>query len=407
MTNHDAYPGIQRWAMEAGFPADNILDNGAVHQPPGTPESMSPLPDPVADLAAAVRRYNLDDAGLVVLEADVVPEPGLSLQRIVEHAVVRGKDVVTAVVPPPGEDLSAHSRVAFAEGGDAGDAAVNPRVASIDAAARGAADGVTRAVLGPVAVLRRASIPDVLAAAKFPKAVERQLGALLAHVAATRPVYALHLDTRLGTATAGAVAIANGFLSHHARNPPATTTATADAAATTTRGPAAEALAQVIAANAANGGPQMTGPRGEPLPESYYPALTAASGFPVRQSYLTYLALTEMQAAAAAKLSDGARAAAANADSELQSGFNGLSGGTLPLRFRDVTTRRHAPRPQHPVYTTTNNDYGLKPVRQLDVPGVYAGSTGLFTKTFAGPVRDGSLITSISRSKVHTSLDEF
>ena len=70
-------------------------------------------------------------------------------------------------------------------------------------------------------------------------------------------------------------------------------------------------------------------------------------------------------------------------------------------RFRDVSTLRHTPRKQHPVYTTTANDIGLKKPTQLDMPDVYAGSAGGFTKTFTGK---GVSKNSNSRAHRHLSI---
>lgn len=49
--------------------------------------------------------------------------------------------------------------------------------------------------------------------------------------------------------------------------------------------------------------------------------------------------------------------------------------GSMPLRFADVTTRRHRTKGEHPVYLTSSGDYGRQGPSQLDMPNVYASSS--------------------------------
>lgn len=75
--------------------------------------------------------------------------------------------------------------------------------------------------------------------------------------------------------------------------------------------------------------------------------------------------------------------------------------------MRTRAARRHNPKKQHPVYETTANEIGRKAPTQLDMPDVYAGSAGGFTKKFTANFSCKSLVTSTTRSKVHRLLDDF
>ena len=84
------------------------------------------------------------------------------------------------------------------------------------------------------------------------------------------------------------------------------------------------------------------------------------------------------------------------------------SRSTLPVRFADPNTRRHNPRTQHPVYQTSNNDYGLKKAAIVDMPDTYASSSQFFTNTFfGGPAKVSCMNTAITKSKVHNELNEY
>ena len=81
---------------------------------------------------------------------------------------------------------------------------------------------------------------------------------------------------------------------------------------------------------------------------------------------------------------------------------------TLPTRFADVTTRRHTPKKEHPIFLTSNATYGSKAATQIDMPDMYAGASGTFTNSFAGgQTRTSGLVTAITTSKVHRLLDDF
>ena len=87
------------------------------------------------------------------------------------------------------------------------------------------------------------------------------------------------------------------------------------------------------------------------------------------------------------------------------------SGGNvtrLPERFANVACRKHDPRIQHPVYQTTNNNYGLKPASQQQTTMKYYGIKGTFTNDFSSMMyKNTGFNTTRTTSKVHRQMDDF
>jgi hypothetical protein len=87
--------------------------------------------------------------------------------------------------------------------------------------------------------------------------------------------------------------------------------------------------------------------------------------------------------------------------------LGGNGGRSMPERFADASTRRHAPRQQHPAYETTANDIGRRRPGQCDMPGVYAGSSQVRCASVCTPVRwqglagKGLLGRSLCRMRAH------
>lgn len=261
----------------------------------------------------------------------------------------------------------------------------NPKVAAVDPAPSGPSDGTHSSALAPMLMLHRSSLPLLVqAAATSPAAptdsAPKQIAAFArdALLAAGKPVYALKLDMAFEVASAFGDEYGAAFMDYFHE----------EVGRVAKQGPAADALAVVTAAA------QETGviTRGDKEVEDLLAGASTAKRL-----------LLKFDAVAADVL---AARAAARAGGQQAQGQYGVR-DRLPERFADVTTRRHNPRKHHPVYETTANEIGKKPPSQLDMPDVYAGSSGAFSKTFAGPYKARGLVTSVTRSKVHKLLDDF
>ena len=80
----------------------------------------------------------------------------------------------------------------------------------------------------------------------------------------------------------------------------------------------------------------------------------------------------------------------------------------VPERFSDASKFRHKSKTQHPVYRTSNNDYGRKAPAQQDMPMQWNGLHGEFTESFNGlKVNFTGFNTSRTTSRIHTTYDDF
>ncbi len=365
VANQATHGALVTWALQAGFPVDNILSTKA-----SGPTSVA------SDVGFAVRAAGLEDRHLVVASLDVMYQPRFNLQRVVEHSLVRAKDTVLVVRPPPGQSVSGGICVELA---DMSLGAANPQVVGVDTAPQGLADGISAVALAPVVVVRRTSLQDFLSgpAGEPSSSHARQIGALVqdALLGSGKPVYALEEDLCLDVSTAGGAALADAFYSARLK---------AEAAASEeAQGAAAQGLAEVTkAAQDLN-----IMPRGD---EAMQALIEASSD--VKKAFLEFYA----SGAAAASASTSAGAAAA------------VGEHAMPARFADPTLRKHTPKKQNPMYATSNNNYGFRAPEAVHMPDVYSGASTQFSgKFYGGPSKVSSMVTSITRSNVHKALDDF
>lgn len=151
----------------------------------------------------------------VIASVDVLFQPHFNLQRVVEHALIRGKDTVVFHRPPPGGDLTP---LALLHLDDASLGVDNPRVLAAEPSPSGGApaDGISSIALAPLLVLRKTSIADVFPKGAAPASVSgpthassqtKQLASLIQQrlIASGKPVYALEEEFCVDVSTAGGV----------------------------------------------------------------------------------------------------------------------------------------------------------------------------------------------------------
>ncbi len=327
----------------------------------------------------------------VVTSLDALFQPFFNLNRIVEHAMIRGKDTVVFHRPPPGQEVS---HLALLHLDDFSLRAANPRVKAIDLGASGTADGIRAAALAPLIVARKSSVAELFlrgppasertAAATHAGSQAKQLAALVQErlIEAGKPVYALEEDFCLDASTPEGVMAANALYALLAKAAVVT-----DAGG---GGPAAQALMEVTEAAKSLG----IISRGDEGIEALVASCSAN-----KKTFLEFFASNWKPSAAAAT--------AAGPSSPMRT-VRMTGDSSLPDRFADPTTRRHNPRQQHPVYQTTSNDYGLKKPQLVEMPDTYHGSSQYFSNTFyGGPSKVSCMVTSITTSKVHEKLNDF
>ena len=84
-----------------------------------------------------------------------------------------------------------------------------------------------------------------------------------------------------------------------------------------------------------------------------------------------------------------------------------VGGSRMPERFADAALWRWRRKYEHPVYMTSNNDYGAKPPSQPMMPLSWHGVKGEFTKNYIkNEVRTGNFSTGLPSSRVHDALTE-
>ncbi|KXZ49803.1 hypothetical protein GPECTOR_19g254 [Gonium pectorale] len=399
---------VRAWAADArlsagGFPLDNILTNGAE-------DSLGLAADVSAFLAAAPPA--VAGGSLLVAEADCLCGPGFSVARLVEHAVVRGKDTLMYMAAPQGMALEGQAVVVLEEPATAATTA-SQRVAGLDAEPSGVADGsALTAVLAPVAVLRPEALGRARAAAEAAPAALQGMGGLLAALqpgnVAHSPFYAMPVDAFFRLSDLYNVTLTSNFYAYYAAEKSGVKGDAAKALEAARRLAALHEARTLAGGSAAAGVRLMAEAEAARAPE---PTVDAELRGLFRSFWDGWLRGDRHHdlAAMANRGITGAHVLMGGSGSGVGHASNGATvTGTMPLRFADPTTRRHTAKPQHAVFTTTNNVYGQKPPGSVEMPLTYNPATQHFTKSFpvAAPVSSG-LVTAVTKSKVHKSLDDY
>ncbi|GIL84607.1 hypothetical protein Vretimale_14553 [Volvox reticuliferus] len=407
LCNENNISEVRAWAADerlsaGGFPLDNVLSNGA--------EDSLGLAAEVATFLA-IAPPAVAGGSLLIAQADTLCGPGFSVARAVEHAIMRGKDTLLYMAAPDGMALEGEAIVRLEEPATAAETS-SQRVAGLDAAAAGIADGAAlTAVLAPVAVLRPEALERVAAAAAAGTSASPTLGDLVSALQpgniAHPPMFAMPLDCFFRLSDLYHVSLTSNFYAFYAKEKAGYK---GDAARALE---AARKLQDLHEARTAAGGSMAGGVRllaerkaARPPEPCVDPELRKLYG----EFYDSWLRGDRHHdlAAMAGRGITGASVLLGGSGGTGHSGGGAKAGASLPIRFADATTRRHNAKEQHPAFTTTTNTYGLKAPVQVDMPLAYSAASQHFTKSF--PVtapKSAGLVTAVTKSKVHKNLDDF
>lgn len=96
---------VLAWAKTKSFNAKNIISNGCL--------LPSEEKTDIEDLQLAIRTFNLENQNLVVMNASSGLFPGYTLQPVVEHSIILGRDVVGYLEADDKEGLLPHDVLAL------------------------------------------------------------------------------------------------------------------------------------------------------------------------------------------------------------------------------------------------------------------------------------------------------
>ncbi|KAG2491781.1 hypothetical protein HYH03_009941 [Edaphochlamys debaryana] len=400
LCNENNADAVRTWASDprlsaGGFPADNILTNGS-------DDSLGLAADVaffLANAPPAVARAS----SLVLIEADALCGPNFGLSRVVEHGVVRGKDTICYMTAPEGFGLEGSAVVGLEDTAAAPDT-VSQRVTGIDAQPGGVSDIMTfTAVLAPVAVLRSETLERVQAASAASANPAGGLGELLAALrpgdVANPPFYAMAVDCFVRLNDAYNLQLASNFYAFY-NNEKSGVKGEAAKALEAARRLAALQEARTAAGGSLAGAVKLMNAAEAARPRE--PTVDAELRRIYRDFWGGWMRGDRHYDVAATAGRGGVTPAG------MPGAARAHGTATLPLRFADVTTRRHNPKGQHAVYQTSNNVYGQKMPTQLDMPMAYASSGMAFTNSFpVNAPKSTGLVTAVTKSKVHKALDDY
>ncbi|EFJ42062.1 hypothetical protein VOLCADRAFT_97973 [Volvox carteri f. nagariensis] len=408
LCNENNIADVRTWAADprlsaGGFPLGNVLSNGAE-------DSLGLAADVATFLSVAPA--SVAGGSLLIAEADALCGPGFSVARAVEHAVMRAKDTLLYMAAPEGMALEGEAVVQVEDPATAAETS-SQRVTGMDPTPGGIPDSAAlTAVLAPVAVLRPQALERVVAAAAAAgTSASSTLGDMISSLQpgniAHPPMYAMPLDCFFRLSDAYHVTMTSNFYAFYAKEKAGYK---GDAARALE---AARKLQELHEARTITGGSAAAGVRliaerkaARPPEPCVDPELRKLYG----EFYDSWLRGDRHHdlAAMAGRGITGASVLLGGSGGTGHCGGGVKAGSSMPVRFADATTRRHNAKEQHPVYTTTTNTYGLKTPAQADMPLTYTAASQHFTKSFpVSAPKSAGLVTAVTKSKVHKTLDDF
>lgn len=380
VTNADNYDEFVAWAEDpkksvGGFPVANIINNECSGR-----ERLGIL----GDLDFFLKKDG-PNQNILMIDCDYVLHPNFNLQRIIEHATIRGKCAVTMVNIQDENDRPYHSMIELDE--ETQDAS-NPKVAAIHYKPSSAKTDSKLAV-APVYYFRTDVLPKLMKWYSDNKGSDKPqnlLGKFLSHLPTLTPVYGLIVGHVFDIKTLPGFLYVDNLFDFYQKekrriassHKVADTDSSLDLKTMYSGADVSKRLMHI--------------------------ADEATADNDVRRQLVDIgaLDLDEMLV----EFND-------RYESFLAARLQGERDAVLPERFADASLTKHISRPQHAVYTTENNEYGRKGPSQQEMPMQWHGIQGLFSQQF--PMREGRIqmfsntgfVCNTTTSKVHKKFDEY
>mmetsp|Transcript_14019 Transcript_14019/g.16985 ORF Transcript_14019/g.16985 Transcript_14019/m.16985 type:complete len:512 (+) Transcript_14019:62-1597(+) len=377
MANEQNVWEFEDWASDParceGFNPKNIISNGV--KSGGKKRSI------LEDIDLFCQKEGTD-ANLVVIDCDYLFHPSFNLQRIIEHATIRGKDTVTYVNLKDESQLSNHVALELA------DDTTNPKVSSILCHPK-PGETFSMDVLAPMYIFRRTTLPIIQDWVRSNPSVPMAdaVPRFLEQLPSMAPVYALHSGHVFDVKSLSSFLYVDNLFDFYEKH----------------------------MARMANAGKVSD-------TDSSLDWKTMFSGSDVnkRLAHEAFESTTIGGEARRQVVDKGALDLDSmleefneRYDSFLEAKLENKRASELPVRFTDASLISHKSKAQHPVYTTSSNEYGHKLPSQQEMPMKWHGIRGTFSSQF--PMHNKKLhmyhntgfVVSRTSSRVHKSMDDF
>ena len=377
--NDDNQDEFRDWAQQVStkdiidIPPDHIVSNGFSKGG----ERQSKILD-VADVLIAKGI----ESHVVIVNLDYIFEPDLNFTRLIEHAMIRARDVAVCIPAWAGLDLS---EIGVCELSST--AVASAKITACNAHPEGTANG-TEWVYGPLLFIRNDTLPDLYKFADSEEGGEfRSLALFGQHLCRTKGLYALKTPFLFGITDLKSYEYISGFFAFYSRKK--------------------KSLYDKFKVKDSDSNISLDHNMAPSTETPFDRQLKAME----KELGLTRKDLQLKQA-----IDSGALEI-----EELRQEYDKVFFGSkvpssvtsvvparaIPERFKDAHSWKQQPKPQHAVFQTSNNMYGKKAPSQQEMPMKWYGIRGNFTKTFQAKYSDTSFNTSRSASNVHKSMDDF